>query len=64
MVVMEGDRQGQGGQGGQAGWYEGGAGATSPLPSAQHHQVKHPSSLTRTTFIYELKISGSLDQRE
>ena len=41
MVVMEGDRQGQGGQ---AGWYEGGAGAgaTSPLPSTQHHQVTSP----------------------
>ena len=40
MVVMEGERQGQGGQGGQ-GWYEGGAGtgATSPLPTTQHHQV-------------------------
>ena len=38
MVVMEGDRQAQGG------WYEGGAGAgagaASPLPTAQHHQVR------------------------
>ena len=37
MVVMEGERQGQGG-----GWYEGGAGqgpgTASPLPP-QHHQV-------------------------
>ena len=42
MVVMEGDRQGQGG------WYEGaaGAGAASPLPTAQHHQVRDsPSSI-------------------
>ena len=38
MVVMEGERQSQGGQG----WYEGGAGAAhpaSPMPSAQLHQV-------------------------
>ena len=62
MVVMEGDRQGQGGQ---AGWYEGGAGASSPLPSAQHHQVKPQCDLAMTTwYIHDLKISGSLHQRE
>ena len=62
MVVMEGDRQGQGGQ---AGWYEGGAGASSPLPSAQHHQVKPQCDLAMTTwYIYDLKISGGLHQRE
>ena len=42
MVVMEGERQGQGG-----GWYEGGAGqgpgTASPLPP-QHHQVTFQTS--------------------
>ena len=44
MVVMEGERQSQGGQG----WYEGGAGAAhpaSPMPSAQLHQVCHEQHL-------------------
>ena len=47
MVVMEGDRQSQGGQGGQ-GWYEGGSGAAhpaSPMPSAQLHQVDKSRSI-------------------
>ena len=59
MVVMEGDRQGQGGQ---AGWYEGGAGAgaTSPLPSAQHHQVT--SWWPRTGNIFHILISSKCQE--
>ena len=57
---MEGDRQSQGGPGGQ-GWYEGGAGAAhpaSPMPSAQLHQVRQePCNLNQTFYLPILKES-------